>query len=74
MMEFKDELVHLRTSIGMNRKQFAQYFEIPYRTIQEWELENRKMPEYLLQLMKYKVKTEMEKGVLVIVENERVWN
>lgn len=32
------------------------------------------MPEYLLQLMKYKVKTEMEKGVLVIVENERVWN
>ena len=42
----------------MNRREFAEYFGIPYRTMQDWELGNRKMPEYLLRLMMYKVKME----------------
>ena len=42
----------------MNRREFAEYFGIPYRTMQDWELGNRQMPEYLLRLMMYKVKTE----------------
>ena len=45
----------------MNRKEFCEYFNIPYRTVTDWELGNRKMPDYLLRLMKYKV--EMEKLV-----------
>ena len=43
----------------MNRKEFAEYFEIPYRTVQDWELGNREMPKYLLRLIAYKI--EMEK-------------
>ena len=39
-MESRDVLVDLRKSTGMNRREFAEYFEIPYRTVQEWELGN----------------------------------
>lgn len=61
-MELKDKMIELRTSTGMNRRQFAEYFDIPYRTMQDWELGNRKMPEYLFRLMEYKVRMEkMEK-------------
>ncbi|WP_330392100.1 hypothetical protein [Acetitomaculum ruminis] len=42
----------------MNRKEFCEYFEIPYRTVTDWELGNRKMPLYLLNLMSYKVEKE----------------
>ena len=53
-MTFKD----LRESSGMSRQQFVEYFSIPYRTIQDWELGNRKFPEYLLELIEYKLKHE----------------
>lgn len=45
----------LREQSGMNMKQFAAHFEIPYRTIQNWEAGVNKCPEYLLKLMKYKL-------------------
>ncbi len=53
-MSFKE----LRIMAGMSLKQFSDYFEIPYRTIQNWEAEVRKCPEYLLELMVYKLKHE----------------
>ena len=58
-MEAKEELRKLRESTGMNRKEFCEYFEIPYMTETDWELGNRRVPQYLLRLMAYKV--EMEK-------------
>lgn len=60
-MDSKDYLVELRESNGMTRKEFCEYFEIPYRTVQDWELGNRKMPDYLLRLMEYKIR--MEQGI-----------
>ena len=42
----------------MTRKEFCQYFGIPYRTLQDWELGNRTMPDHLLRLMIYKIKIE----------------
>ena len=54
----------------MNRREFSEYFEIPYRTIQEWELGNRRMPEYLLRLMIYKIRIEKEFGAINIRESE----
>ena len=53
-MTFKE----LRESSGMTRTQFAEYFGIPYRTVQDWELGNRKCNDYLLKLMEYKLKHE----------------
>lgn len=48
----------LRTLSRMKRKQFADYFGIPYRTLQDWELNNRSCPKYLLDLIEYKLKKE----------------
>ena len=53
-MTFKE----LRQQSGMNKKQFSDYFGIPYRTIQNWEAEVRPCPDYLLNLMQYKLDNE----------------
>lgn len=57
-MSLREELLEVREKTGMNRKEFAEYFEIPYRTVQDWELGKRQMPEYLLRLMAYKIGME----------------
>ena len=44
--------------MGMNRKEFCEYFSIPYRTMTNWEVGKLKMPEYLLKLMEYKAEIE----------------
>ena len=48
----------LREKSGMNMRKFAQYFEIPYGTVQHWEYGERQCPEYLLKLMQYKLENE----------------
>lgn len=48
----------IRESTGMNRKEFAEYFGIPYRTVTDWELGHRRMPDYLLRLIEYKIRIE----------------
>ena len=59
----KERLVALRKQTGLNRREFSEYFGIPYRTMQDWELGNRQMPEYLLRLMMYKIEVEkLRKG------------
>ena len=60
-MESWDYLIELRDSTGMTRREFCEYFEIPYRTLQNWELGNRKMSEYILRLMAYKIKMDLAK-------------
>ena len=67
-MEAGDELRKLRESTGMNRKEFCEYFEIPYMTETDWELGNRRVPPYLLRLMAYKI--EMEKLAEKKTEND----
>lgn len=56
--DLSEELRKLREATGMNRKEFALYFDIPYRTVTDWELNNRKMPEYLLRMMEYQLRME----------------
>lgn len=46
---------------GMNITQFAEYFGIPYRTIQNWKSGTNKCPEYLLRLILYKLENEKRK-------------
>lgn len=55
----KEAIVSLREKTGMSRKEFCEYFGIPYRSMQDWELGNRAMPEYVLRLMEYKVQMDL---------------
>lgn len=57
-MELKNRIRELRESTGMNRKEFCEYFQIPYRTVTDWELGNRHAPEYVIRLLAYYIQTE----------------
>ena len=57
-MDCKAKIKELRESTGMNRKEFCKYFQIPYRTVTEWELDNRHAPEYVLRLLEYYIQNE----------------
>ncbi|MCR5847758.1 MAG: XRE family transcriptional regulator [Lachnospiraceae bacterium] len=52
----------IREISGMNRSKFSKWLGIPYRTMQEWELGRRAMPEYVLRLIAYKVIMEKNSG------------
>ena len=54
-----EQFIKIRESSGMNRKEFAEYLNVPYRTMQEWELGRRAMPKYVLELIAFKVKQEL---------------
>ena len=57
-MNTQEELIKLKESTGMNWKKFSEYYGIPYRTVQDWYMGKRRMPEYLLKLMIYKAEIE----------------
>lgn len=60
-MKQTEVLETAREQSGMTQKEFANYFGIPYRTVQDWFAGRRQMPEYVLRLIIYKL--EMEKKV-----------
>lgn len=57
-MDHSKKIKELRESTGMNRKEFCEYFDIPYRTVTEWERDNRHAPEYVLRLLEYYIRME----------------
>ena len=57
-MDCKTKIKELRELTGMNRKEFCEYFQILYRTVTEWELDNRHAPEYVLRLLEYYIHME----------------
>lgn len=59
--EMKDNLntiKDLRTAAGMTQKTFAEYFGMSKRSIESWEGGKRSCPEYLFNLMLYKLRHE----------------
>lgn len=48
----------LRYKAGMTQAQFSEYFGIPKRTIENWEGNQRKCPQYVIDLIEYKLRKE----------------
>jgi putative transcriptional regulator len=42
----------------MNRKEFCAFFQISYRTVTEWELDNQHTLECILRLLGYYIRKE----------------
>lgn len=57
MMQFKE----LREKSEMNLTEFAAFFNIPYRTVQNWEYGNRECPAYLIELMIFRLEHNEDK-------------
>ena len=64
-MNTRDELIQLKENIGISWMKLSEYFGIPYRTVQDWYMGKRKMPEYLLRLMIYKAEREQLGGYAI---------
>ncbi len=45
----------LRKESKMTQKQFSEYFGIPKRTVESWDMGERSCPEYLIDLLEYKL-------------------
>ena len=57
-MKESEVLKEVRKKLNMSQAEFADYFGIPKRTLQDWEYEKRRVPSYLLRLMIYKLRIE----------------
>lgn len=51
----------IRTSMELSQQQFADYFEIPVKTIRDWEQGRRKPPDYIPKLLDRVCRVEEEK-------------
>ena len=57
-MTYSEILKNVREECDMTQMEFATYFNVPKRTYQGWEYGKRKVPEYMLRRMLYKLKME----------------
>lgn len=58
MLSIHCDVKALRAKTDMNRKEFAAFFEIPYRTVEDWENKKATCSTYLFKLMEEKLKNE----------------
>lgn len=58
----ENKIKKMRKSYGLSQTQFAKQFNIPLRTVQNWELGERTAPTYVYELIEYKLKNESQTG------------
>ena len=71
LTECQIEIKKLRESTGMNRKEFCECFNIPYRTVTEWERGTRNAPDYVLRLLAYYIRIK-ENNIVVTIPFDRL--
>ena len=54
-----NRFLELRKMTGLSQRKFGDKYNIPWRTIQQWECGERVPPEYVYELLKFKVECDM---------------
>ena len=54
------EIKEIRTLTGLSQANFGKKYNIPVRTIQDWEPEKRNPPAYVVELLEFKVRYDIE--------------
>jgi transcriptional regulator with XRE-family HTH domain len=62
------EIKEIRSMTGLNKKQFSERYNIPYRTIQGWELGERDCPAYVKELLEFKVSADIREQMQQVIE------
>lgn len=65
-------LKQLRQQMGMNRREFCETFDIPYRTVTEWERGNRNAPGYVLRFLEYYIRIQKQNDAMPHTKDERI--
>ena len=53
----------IREQTGMSRADFSRVYNIPVRTLEDWEAERRKCPDYVLKLLQRVVNTDTQSPI-----------
>lgn len=69
-----ERFMEIRAMTGMNRKEFAEYLGIPYRTMSDWENDLRTMPGYVMALIEYKVRAEFGQKLPIELDPNELGN
>lgn len=49
----------MRSLLGLTQSEFAARYEIPFRTVQNWETGKRKPAEYILALLEHRIREDL---------------
>lgn len=53
------DIREMRMQLGDTQSEFAARYEIPFRTIQNWETGLRKPPEYMVRLLQHRIQEDL---------------
>ena len=48
-------ILELRKKTGLRREEFCEILQIPYRTVQDWELGNNRCKDYIVRALYYEL-------------------
>lgn len=51
----------IRGLTGLSQAAFSEKYHIPKRTIQDWETEKRNPPKYVIELLEFRVLSDLKK-------------
>lgn len=54
------ESVRIRNLLGVSRAEFSRRYNIPIRTLEDWDAERKKPPVYVMQLLERAVKDDLK--------------
>ena len=57
----ENKIKAIRAKTGLSQAKFAEIYEIPRRTIENWEDGKRVPPEYVVNLLEFKVNADLKK-------------
>lgn len=55
----------LRTLSGLSQPQFSQKYNIPLPTLRHWEQGQRECPKYVIELLEFKVKEDINSKKMI---------
>ena len=53
------EIKEVRKALGLSLKKFSERYKIPLRTLENWEGYKNTPPDYVLELLEYKIKNDL---------------
>lgn len=59
----QNKIKEIRERTGLSQSKFAEYFGIPKRTVQKWEINQAKPSDYIPEMMVRILNLEEKKGV-----------
>lgn len=68
----RDKMYYLRKVTGLSQAAFASKYNIPKRTIEDWESSRRKYPQYVYTLLEHKVFCDIQREVNTVTAQQLI--